>query len=177
MTTLLALDPGVRYPACALFADRELVSASRVKLPGNIAKLNMGERVRRIGNLIHEWVVGVLIDVPLDRLVYEVPQIYRQGKSKGDPNDLIPLALLSGYVSGRWPSTEVCGLKPREWCGQLPKLTKGDPWTSPRGELVARRLDAAERACIVSSHDAIDAVGIGLHDLERLRRRVLPGAV
>ena len=177
MATLLALDPGIRYPACALFADRELVSASRISLPGKLTKLNMAERVRHIGNLLYGWVTGVLIDVPLDRIVYEVPQIYSRRKSKGDPNDLIPLAMVAGYLSGRFPNTQAHGLKPREWCGQLPKVTKGDPWASPRGELVARRLDAAERACIVSSHDAIDAVGIGLHDLERLRRRVLPGAV
>lgn len=175
MSTLLALDPGILHPACALFADRELVAASRVKLPGKLKKLPMGERVRHIGNLIYDWVTEYVQTV--DRIAYEVPQIYRREKSKGDPNDLIPLALVAGFLSGRFPESAVSGLKPREWCGQLPKVTKGDPWTSPRGELVARRLQPAERASIVSSHDALDAVGIGLHDLERLRVRVLPGAV
>lgn len=176
MSTLLALDPGIRYPAVALFADGELVFASRVKLPGKLTKLQMGERVRQIGNLIYVHVAQYVTSV--DHLVYECPQIYSRRKSKGDPNDLIPLALVCGLVSGRFPAATVTALKPREWCGQLPKSTvASEVWTSARGELVARRLNAAERASVVSSHDAIDATGIGLFHLDRLYRRVLPGAV
>lgn len=172
---LLALDPGILYPAYALFGGGELVSASRVSLPGKLKKLNMAERVRHIGNLLYDAVSEYVDEI--DVLVYEVPQIYRREKSKGDPNDLIPLALVSGYLSGRYPETEVVGRKPREWCGQLPKATRGDPWASARGELVASRLDAAERLCVVSSHDAIDAVGIGLHHLDRLHYHAFAGAV
>lgn len=178
MSTFLALDPGIRYPACAIFVDGKLVSASRVKLPGKLAKLPMGARVREVSLLIEAWVSGQGYDrETIEHVVFECPQVYRAGRSKGDPNDLIPLALVGGYVAGIYVHATVTNPLPREWIGQLPKSTKGDPWASARGELVARRLDATERAAVVPSHDAIDAVGIGLFHLDRLIRRVLPGAV
>lgn len=178
MTTVLAVDPGINYPAAAIFRDGRLVIASRVKLPGRLKKLPMGERVREVSLLIEQWVSSQNVArEDVDHVIFECPQIYRASKSKGDPNDLIPLAMVGGYVAGLYSHASVTSPLPREWIGQLPKSTKGDPWCSPRGELVARRLDAAERACVIPSHDAIDAVGIGLHHHNRLIVRVLPGTV
>lgn len=180
MSTLLALDPGIRYPACAIFVDGKLVTASRVKLPGKLAKLPMGERVREVSLLIEAWVSGQGFNrEQIDDVVLECPQVYRVGKSKGDPNDLIPLALVGGYVAGIYVHASVTSPLPREWLGgNTPKASKGDPWESPRGARAARALSDIERSRIVPSHDALDAACIGLWRLGRFERvRVLPGAV
>lgn len=166
--TLLAVDPGLRYPAAAFFRDGVLTKASRVPVPTAWAKLPRGERVFRIVYAIVEW-TG---ETP-DHLVAEFPQVYRAGKSPGDPNDLLPLAAIAVGIGIRFGLVPDCVL-PRDWIGQVPKHEKGDPWRSPRGGLIWSRLSACERGRVVASHDAIDATGIALFATGRLAR-VLPG--
>lgn len=121
-------------------------------------------------------------------LVTEWPQIYKATKSKGDPNDLIALAAIGSMVARAcesWRSSENLALRSlcptvKQWSGGIPKEIKGklpkDAWSSPRGKRIASVLTAAERALIPNSHDAIDAVGIGLWALGRLVPvRVYPG--
>jgi len=109
--------------------------------------------------------------------IFERPQIYRASRSKGDPNDLPGLAgigvgvgcLLAGRLE------RVLSPTPKQWIGGLPKDTEGDPWDSARGIKVASRLSPEERLLVPASHDAIDAVGLGLFALGRFeRRRVYP---
>ena len=110
-------------------------------------------------------------------LVIEWPQVYRAGKSKGDPADLLPLVGVGMCLAGLLHPGAIKSPTPAEWIGQLPKSTTGDPWASARGQRIGSRLSDVERGRVVPSHDAVDAVGIGLYCLGRLeRRRVFPGA-
>lgn len=108
-------------------------------------------------------------------IVAEWPQVYRASRSKGNPNDLIGLAGIIGSLAGRL-DVPVRTYTPAEWIGQCPKATTGDALESPRGRRVWGALDDTERAAVVVSHDSVDAVGIGLHHLDRLVRRLYPGS-
>lgn len=173
--SILALDPGLLNPAAALFRAGRLVAASRVKPDKAWTALDVGERCRQIASRIHEWFIGVdpLAGQHLDQLVIEWPRIYRAGKGKGDPNDLPPLVGVAMCLAGRL-DVEVKTYWPSDWIGQVPKSTTGNPLDAARGKLIWRNIDAAEQSGIVLSHDAIDAVGLGLHHLGRLHRRVYP---
>jgi len=167
----------MNHPAAALFEDRKLVRAARVRLPITLKRLPVGERCRRIAKLIAEtteqWAGG---KGRIRHAVIEWPRTYGHGKSKGDSADLFPLAAI-GCAVGALLDVEITSYLPQEWIGQVRKFEKGDPWESPRGQMIARRLSENERECVTDSHDAIDAVGIGLKYLGRLEPvRVFPGA-
>jgi hypothetical protein len=100
------------------------------------------------------------------QLVIERPQVYTgAGKSKGDPNDLISVALVVGAVLAAALGTYGWGTKtvlPATWKGQTPK------------NICKKRLQkelAPQEAERVrwGSHDIVDAVGIGCFKLGRYR--------
>lgn len=199
-TSILSVDPGLRHPAAALFRRGQLRAASRVRVPSSWHGLGVGERCRLIGGAIHAWaeqeglemsamIEGLELELAgdaagartvrrargVEQVVIEWPQIYRLSKSKGDPNDLPGLAGVGMAIGGRL-DVEVVSYLPKQWAGGTRKAETGDPLDSPRGRLVWRCLSHDERGRVVRSHDAIDAVGLGLHHLGRLQRRVYPGA-
>lgn len=183
---LLTFDPGAEHPAAALFRGGVLLSAERVKLDPDWAGLPPLARAVRIAEASLRWAVGRADCVEPRVLVCEHPQVYRASKSKGDPNDLILLATINGALAGalamavakRDVGLVLLSPTPAEWAGQLPKATTGDPWRSPRGLRIRERLTVDEAAVVQVTHDAIDAVGIGLHVLGRLApRHVYPGAL
>jgi hypothetical protein len=170
---MLALDPGLNHPAAALFRGGILVSAERVKVGTGLTDLPTAERCVRVAAAVVRWGMGLNMNPRW--LVVEWPQIYRASKSKGDPNDLTPLAgigsalagMLSVALSPRDIYLGVLSPTPAEWAGQVPKSEKGDPWKSPRGARVRSRLSEAEVTAVLPSHDAVDAVGLGLWALGR----------
>jgi hypothetical protein len=165
MTTLLAIDPGLRYPARAFFVDGELVAASRVPIPrGVTTRTPVLERCRAIA-------IALIGDYRPEIVVTEYPQIYTREKSKGDPNKLIPLAAIGACIAGLLPDTKVISPRPNECWGNVKKNEDGDPWESPRGRKIWKRLSVAERGRVIPSHDSIDAVGLGLFGLGRFERR------
>ena len=173
---LVAFDPGVDHPAAAVFLDGELRAASRVRVPGAIDSLEVGERCRQIALLVREWVMTQTGGVKPSNFVYELMQILRVGKSKGDPNKLVPLVALAGNVSG-YLDAPALAYQPGEWSGGIKKSTKaGEAWTSPRGKLIWRLLRETERPRVESTHDAVDSVGIGMKALGRLGK-TFPGTV
>lgn len=161
---LLAVDPGLRYPAAAVFAGGKLVRASRVKLPPSLSRfrgvrgLDEGEHCRQVAELVCAWAVEHLGALP-ELVVSEYPQVYPD-EFKKDPNDLLPLAGIGVAVGARL-CVRVVSPRPREWIGSIPKSKSGPAWQSPRGRLIASRMTALERALVEESHDAIDALGIG----------------
>src|SRR5690606_34499634 len=58
------------------------------------------------------------------RAVIESPQVYAASKSKGNPNDLVDVALAAGAWAGEAArlGAEVKMVAPREWKGQLSKV-------------------------------------------------------
>jgi hypothetical protein len=164
--TLLALDPGLRYPAVAVFKNGVLVHASRVKVPGTSHKLAMGPRCMNVARLVN---VHVSPYCPVDELVIEWPRCYN--RMKGDPADLFPLAGIGLALAGMLGIAPDAPTAP-EWIGNIPKNAgPGDPWSSARGQRIKSRLSQEELSCIIVSHDAIDAVGLGLWKLGRLELR------
>jgi hypothetical protein len=199
--SILEVDPGLRHPAAALFRRGELVAASRVAVPAAWHRLDVAERCRRIGGAIHDWACERGLDMDamvaaydrelagdaaravelrqargVVRVVVEWPAIYRTPRSKGDPNDLPPLAGVGASIGARL-DVETVSYKPSAWIRQVPKAETGDPLRSPRGKLIWRCLRGDEQRRITLSHDALDATGLGLHHLGRLRRRLFPGSL
>lgn len=173
---LLALDPGINKPGAALFRAGKLVAAERVRLDKDLASLPVGIRAARVADTIIRW--GMATGMEPRALVYELPQIYQRPKSKGDPNDLIKVALVAANVSGmlryalggRDISMEVHSPLPAEWIGQCPKVVCSGPeaWNSPRGYRIKVALAPEELEVVIPDDNALDAVGLGLWALGRL---------
>lgn len=178
---LLAIDPSIRSCGVALFSDGVLYGCT--KLRGLDPSCDLAHRCRAMARAVFEFVDG-----QPDRLVVEWPQAYRPGKSKGDNNDLFGLAGICAAVAALYPEAEVKSYLPDQW-QPAPKVSPArkarglgpidsEAFTSPRGLRVMGRLSAEERGLVPQSHDALDAVGIGLHALGRLEPfKVYPGAV
>ncbi len=173
--TLLAVDPGLRNPAWAYFIEGVLMRAQRTKIPASLVKLPVGQRCLEVAKLIRADYFANAPSTWVTELVIEYPQIYTARKSKGDPNDLLPLVGVGMALAGML-DVPVISPTPAQWIGQVAKATTGDPLASPRGARIWGRLSEIERSNVVVSHDSIDAVGIALWRLGRLeKRRVLPG--
>lgn len=173
------LDPGLRSPGVALFVDGCLRACARVGIAAATHSLPAGERVQRVASRCLDWFYHLGSDRP-DEIIFEWPQIYRASKSKGDPNDLIPLAGIgSAFVAmnSRAGTPMIRTPLPAEWCGQLPKATRGNALDSPRARAILSCLSAEEREQVLAQHDAIDAVGLGLWAAGRFPpRRLASGA-
>ena len=108
-------------------------------------------------------------------LVLEVPRIY-PGNSKGDPNDIVKLAMRVGEIRGhyvRTASVHIVEVFPRTWKGNVPKET--------HHARVLAALSSQERSVLAPharrvtktnphglDHNMLDAVGLGLWFLKRL---------
>lgn len=157
-TALIAIDPGTNTTGVAVFWDGLLTNVYRLNaIKGPCARLRALSVADQIPDLI------------CPTIVLEWPQVYRGAASKGDPNDLLTLAFLCGAIAATNPDSPIAYYKPAEWAGQLPK-TKSKPWDSPRGKRIWDRLSAEERAvALPGNNDVIDAIGLGLHHLGRLK--------
>jgi hypothetical protein len=174
MNELLALDPSIVSCGVALFRDGVLADCARIvdKQP----PMDRGMRALSMAEAIYDWACRRVASLPPPTLVIEWQQVYRAGKSKGDPNDLLGMGFVAGAVAGLLQPAAVLAYKPDEWC-KLPKSKKhSEAFTSARGARIMGKLELAERALVPRYHDAVDAVGLGLHALGRLApRRVYPG--
>jgi hypothetical protein len=177
VSTLLAVDPSLRCTGVALFVDGRLTAAGVVR-PA-IKTGSPVDRAAQIAREVRSYVAQQGVSAWMSEIVLEWPQVYRAAKSKGDPNDLLGIAAVCGAVATYWPNSQITAYKPAEWAGQLPKATSHkQALASPRGRRVFGRLQGDEVLVWdqLRYHDAVDAVGIGLYHLGRLKpRRVLPG--
>lgn len=147
---LLAIDPG-NCAGWAIYLGASLDSAGVTNL-----------------DAAHCPALAALSACRVDLLVIEVPQVYRAGDSKGDPNDLIKLAV----GVGRWVErARICGIpysmhRPNEWKGQIPKSIH-----AARAESALRPAERALLPAMASSmrHNMLDAIALGLWKLGRLR--------
>lgn len=172
MSTLLAVDPGIRGCGVAWFHDSVLTGAAYVKSPCIVD--NLANAAVAMAN----EVVGRINVRGVDELVVEWPRIYasriRAGVSKEDPNDLLALAGVDAAIAMALGCV-AHSVYPSDWKGQLKK----DPC---KARVVSRlwphEMQAAEsgaKAAGAKSHNMWDAIGIGLHHLGRFeRKRVIP---
>lgn len=176
MKLLLALDPSINSAGLAFFYDGKLINSVTVGADSLEVSclahrcMIMADEIRAyIGRNFNRW---TQIDT-----VFEWPMIYPKQRGKR-PNDLPALAGVGMAVAAMFPG-ELHSYYPAEWAGQIPKAkTKAKADSSPRALRIKSRLSPEEMKHWPSGqHDAIDAIGIGLHHLGRLeRKRVYPGA-
>ena len=145
MTRLLAVDPGVHASGWALLAGS-----------GPPALVACG--LHRVDpSLFDEWPVSI------DVLAIEVPQVYRAGRSRGDPSDLVDLAIAAGRAIEAVGAGEVRRLRPAEWKGQTPKAICHRRARALLGPDELGRLEL----CLAPvarplRHNVLDAVALGL---------------
>ena len=162
---IVSIDPGVQETGVAIwYREGGLASAYLTRLRGSYAVPWAG--------MAYE-VAKVLQGVEVDAVAIERPQVYVHSRAKGDPNDLITLAMMAGGIVGAMRATRAALLvveyKPAEWKGQVPKdvMTKR----------IKRSLTEEEQPRVLLpkagslAHNVWDAVGIGLHHLRAARRR------
>jgi hypothetical protein len=162
----LALDPGLRGCGVAVFSDAGvLVECEYVRSGSKDADLE--------GALWMARAVEQAFPPPYKHLAVEWPQVYAGSKQKGDANDLIALAAVVAAVCTRYSTSIVTRYKPRDWKGQVPKEVIQARILGSLG--VAGRLSPDEMLvyanCDCSKslrHNILDAIGIGLHFLDRL---------
>jgi len=97
-------------------------------------------------------------------MVIERPQVYQPNRSKGDPNDLIGVAIIAGRWLQAVPAAHVSMPLPAEWKRQVPKSVD-------HGRAL-RVLSPVERAMLGGmDHNVMDAVSLGLWALGRKESR------
>lgn len=151
---VIGIDPGTRT-GWAVFVDGALLSAGTVT-----------------GTTLDDLPDILLLPAIV---VVERPVIYVQGRgSKGDPNDLVMLALLAGRIAGRFemrePCVDIAFVRPRTWKGSVPKHITNRRTIDALGEDEIARLPKRPRAKTFD-HNMLDAVGIGLWQLTREQQR------
>lgn len=139
----------------------------------------------RHGGLVHvgfSQTVGGFI-FPGPELAIEVPFIYPKGpqgqKEGADPNDLIQVAYAAGVIAGLRQAIKIETYLPRKWKGQVPKpIHHGRVWdtlnTYEHRRLPLETYDRIQTGInggpySWAGHNLLDAVGIGLYYLGRLR--------
>lgn len=146
----LAIDPGVKHLGVAVFDGGALVCAGLIKT----------EDKKALSEILFTY------GYP-DSVVVELPQVYQRSKSKGDPNDLIAVAVVVGALQERLRRVEL--VKPRTWKGTVKKEVML--------KRIVSKLTAEETALLPKLskslvHNVIDAIGIGLFAVGRLKKTV-----
>jgi len=178
---LLSIDPGIRGCGVAIFEDKTLIFACYTVNPltsGNGPRecTAMAQAVKsEVCSFLCAHILGdnskaafkfidnyALPKITIDAIAVEWPQVYT--KSKGDNNDLLPLAGVDTALYALLQPDELHTFLPNEWKGQLPK--------SVCHERIKTRLSADELNTIQKTrksllHNVLDAAGIGLYALCR----------
>lgn len=165
---VVAIDPGLRHAGVAVFDPvGTLIAAvcvrSTLKIDDPLA-LNQD-----IAGRATKFVRGFVSAEKALRVVAEWPRVFGRGKSKGDPNDLLPLAGCSAACTARLRPDVAEAVRPDEWKGQAPTDTvvraRVAARLSPAEALVLSRAEALAGKTL--GHNVLDAVGIGLHAVGR----------
>ncbi len=173
MTRMLSLDPGTRGCGVAGWVDGKLDVAAFVENP-----LDEGSGPRECAEAaraVYVWWDQQWFSP--DVLALEVPQIYQRaaGKSKGDPNKIMPLFGIGAALAALFPVAKVMYGVPHDWKGGVskPKTTKTVYAVKPR---VLDRLSPDEQnviewpTSVKKEWDVVDALGVGLFHLGRFQR-------
>lgn len=157
---LLAIDPGKRALGWAVFTNEALHSAGVARSDAKDTAQVASEMVQQMG------------EGGIATLVVEQMRVYPGPQQKGDQNDLIDLAYISGGIHTLYRHSLVSHrlVPARAWKGQVPK--------DIMEQRIRRSLTGTEVALVEASiqtvppslrHNAWDAVGLGLSVCGRLR--------
>lgn len=164
----VGIDPGVRECGVAIEWDHAPPEHARraflVKSDKPTVQLRAGVMARSVANLLQ--------GATHIKLCVEGQQIYSSEKSKGDPNDMVKVAIVAGAMLGaleRYTYMDIVALPlPRQWKGGLPKaehhrrLARDYPhWVEPVQADTPKSMQ----------HHVWDAVGLLLWHKKRTERR------
>ncbi len=171
---VLAVDPGKIQAGVAIFCGQTLVHATLARnptdKPGSDGPEVWRNTARAVSHTYVQYITGegFGIGVPIfpDRLVLEVPQIYRAGLQKGDQADIGALFGVDGAIASLY-DCPVTWYHPAKWKQQVPKAVMCN-------RIMGRLTDDEKKAVDPSVpkgllHNVVDAVGIGLFYLGRLK--------
>ncbi len=160
---VISCDPGVRASGVAFFtAHGEL---DGVRLVRNQSS-DVAEMCRALVNM----------DMPPrfapTTVVVERPTVYGRGgrSGKGDPNDLISIAMVGGAFLAAWTleGADARIYEPRTWKGSVKKEIHNDRVLAALSDDEIGLFETdTERMPRGLLHNAIDAVGLGLYFLKR----------
>jgi hypothetical protein len=167
---ILAIDPGIRGTGAALFDGQELVAADYVvgSPTGNGADAWL-EILRTTHDFVKQYCYDR--DTRVTETVVECPQVYTASHSKGDPNDLIPLAAIDGAVCGAYWAlhrSKATSYLPAQWKGQTPKAVH-------HNRIKALLTEQEKARCVFPRetslhHNVWDAVALGMFHVGRTKR-------
>ena len=140
---LVSIDPGKHKSGFAIFENDELVACGLVKTQSN--------------DLRKEWAGKAWAWPELG--VVEAPRVYDRRRWKGDPNDLIDIAIAGGFVLGGVHPKQLKVIRSEDWKGRTPKKIQA--------KRTLAKLSLQERKLVPPDHNVVDAVGIGLWELRR----------
>ena len=141
---LVTIDPGKRTVGYSVFQNNVLVHAGLIQY-----------------NIIEGFELIAQSYKP--RLtVIEKPKVYPFRHWKGDPNDLIDVAVTVGMAAAIFKKFEL--VLPQDWKGQRPKDVDNQYTMSLLSKIEAQRIHHYPKSKL---HNVIDAIGIGLWKVGR----------
>lgn len=149
---VLGIDPGLRATGVALYENGTWHTDTIRVTPTK----DLAWRVWAITYDVQEFASYDCCDCNIDLLVIEHMQIYPGRKQKGDPNNLIKLAMIEGAIIGTVDHSQALLPTPRAWKGGVPKKI--------HHKRIRERLPKLGKC----SADAVDAVGLALYGLDWL---------
>ena len=106
-----------------------------------------------------------------DAVLIELPQIYTHRGSKGDPNDLIPLAFEAGKIAYRYQHLPIATVLPAEWKGQVPKEAMQRRLLESLPEQEARQVQLEAARFLKSvQHNIYDGLMLAMYGYENRER-------
>lgn len=156
MSTLIAVDPGHRYFAWALFEKGFLQDRNKYEVPTH---MDPAKVATALAGAYDKFPNGIFSP---KTFVIERPRIYQGHKAQGTPGDNLNLTMTIGalclraYMLGMEVSSEV----PSDWKGQVPKKIHH---ARIKALLVPSELDLWKGT---NEHER-DAIGLGLFILGR----------
>ena len=158
MSLLISVDPGSKLAGVAVWDDSELQEAFMVK---GSAWYDTAINVRRHFDAYYPEEIWSGMQVIVER-----PQVYHQSKQVGDPNDLITISLMAGAVGillGEHGAIHT--VLPQAWKGSVPKPAMVERIKARLSPDEVGRVELPSAKSL--QHNVWDAVGIGLHHLNR----------
>jgi len=157
---LLAIDPG-KATGWAFFNNQSKLDACGViEIDADFTNTNLTNIFEGFNSAYEP-----------DLLVIEIPQIYSVRQWKGDPNDLIDLAVQAGQIIGTFSSTaNIKKIRPHNWKGNLPKeicntrslskLSSIESMVVQNAQIISKK--GSRKMIKTLAHNMLDAIGIGL---------------
>lgn len=157
--------------------------------PGNCSGIAVFDKGILYDVYLHDWSKSQFVNTSKyldpDELVIEIPKIYPRENWKGDPNDEIKVAVIAGKFIGCFnnlPYSRIQEVRPHQWKGSRPKKVH---CLYILGLLLPKEIVVLERDLKKSymvikdeisqdkktkTHNAIDAIGVGLWKLRRVQK-------